>query len=193
MTIRPATSSDLDAIAALHVRSWRSTYRGIMPNDFLDGPVEDDRLSHWRELMEEVDGGRTTLVAEADDGVAGFVSATSSGEDGVDAYIEHIHVRPALKGAGIGRRLLAGAAHRLIAQGHLSVYLLVFSDNHQAIRFYERLGGVTTSDGTEEMAGSQIARSRVVWPNLAELARACRGRQASADQATGAAGVSDQS
>lgn len=193
MIVRPATTDDLDAIAILHVRSWRGTYRGILPDAFLDGPVEDDRLSHWHELMEEVEGGRITLVAEATDGIDGFVSATASGEDGVDAYIEHIHVRPALKGAGIGRRLLAEAADMLIAQGHGSVYLLVFSDNHQAIRFYERLGGVTTSDGTEDMAGSQIARSRVVWRNLAGLAVACRGRPVPADKAIGAPRVKDQS
>lgn len=193
MIVRPATTDDLDAIAALHGQSWRSTYRGIMPDDFLDGPVEDDRISHWYELMEEVDGGRTTLVAETDDGLAGFVSAASSSEDGVDAYIEHIHVRPTLKGAGIGRRLLAEAADRLVAQGHASAYLLVFSDNRQAIRFYERLGGVTTSDGTEDMAGTRIARSRVGWRDLAGLAMACRGQQVPADRVTDAAQLKDQS
>ncbi len=181
MILRPAKPDDLDAIASLHVQSWRGTYRGIMPDDFLDGPVEGDRLSHWRELMEEVGGGRIILVAEVDGALAGFVTAKPSGEDGVDAYIEHIHVRPALKGAGIGRKLLAEATDRLIGQGHGSAYLLVFSDNHQTIGFYERLGGVTTSDGTEQVAGRQIARSRVVWPNLAGLAMACRDRQMPAD------------
>jgi hypothetical protein len=27
-------------VAALHARSWRDTYAGIMPDDFLAGPVE---------------------------------------------------------------------------------------------------------------------------------------------------------
>lgn len=177
MVIRPAETADLNAIAALHVLSWRSTYRGILPNGFLDGPVEDNRLSHWQELIGRIGSGRTILVAEADDGLAGFVAAGPSEEDGVDAYIEQIHVRPDVKGAGIGRRLLGEAAGRLLAQGHASAYLLVFSDNRQAIRFHERLGGVTAADSMEEMAGAWIARSKVVWRDLAVLVEACRTRQ----------------
>lgn len=174
MIVRPATNDDLDAVAALHVQSWRSTYRGILPDDFLDGPVEDDRISHWQELMDGAGSGRAILVAEADDGLAGFVAVAPSNEHGADAYIEHLHVRPERKGAGIGRRLLGEAAERMVAQGHVSAYLLVYSDNRQAIHFYERLGGVTTSDGTEEIAGAQVSRSRVAWNDLAALAKLCR-------------------
>ena len=107
MTIRPAALADVDAIAALHVESWRTSYRGILPDAFLDGPVEEDRSSHWFELLEENGCGRTTLVAEGDDGIAGFVSVARSSEDGFDAYVEHMHVRPGRKG-----RASAGSCSR---------------------------------------------------------------------------------
>ena len=174
MIIRPATAADLEAIAALHAESWRTAYRGVLPDAFLDGPIEDDRIGHWRELMEGLGDERTVLVTNTDDGLAGFVSVAPSSGDGFDGYIEHIHVRPDLKGAGIGRRLLAEAADRLIAMGCGSAYLLVFDGNREAIRFYERLGGVTISDGTEDMAGGSIPRSRVEWVDLAGLSKACR-------------------
>ncbi len=173
MTIRSATLADVDAIAALHVESWRTSYRGILPNAFLDGPVEEDRSSHWFELLEESGSDRTTLVAEGDDGIAGFVSVTRSSEDGFDAYIEHIHVRPGRKGAGLGRQLLSAAVDRLIAKGCRSAYLLVFDDNSEAIGFYERLGGETERFGVEDMAGASIPRSRVSWRDLEALGRAC--------------------
>ena len=174
MIVRPVTLSDVEAIAALHVQSWRASYRGILPDAFLDGPVEDERVSHWLELMDSAGCGRVILTAETDDGTAGFVSVAPSGEDGFDAYIEHIHVRPDLKGSGIGRRLLAEAVDKLIAMGCGSAYLLVFEGNRQAIRFYERLGGETIPFGIEDMAGVSIARSRVAWRDLPALARACR-------------------
>jgi hypothetical protein len=33
--IRVATAADADAIAALHAESWRSAYRGLIPDDDL--------------------------------------------------------------------------------------------------------------------------------------------------------------
>ncbi len=174
MSIRPATLADVDAIAALHVDSWRASYRGILPDAFLDGPVEEDRASHWYELMEGVGDDRTVFVSEADDGLAGLVAVARSSEEGFDGYIEHIHVRPDLKGAGIGRQLMAAAADRLIAMGCASAYLLVFEGNRRAVRFYVALGGKSTRFGMEDMAGRSIPRLRVAWFDLSALARACR-------------------
>ena len=39
MIVRPAVPSDCDAIAALHSLSWRSTYRDILSDDYLDREV----------------------------------------------------------------------------------------------------------------------------------------------------------
>lgn len=174
MTIRPAATSDIDAIAALHALSWRTSYRRILPNAFLDGPVEGDRTSHWCEMMEGVGEERTVFVAEAGGNLTGFVSVARSSEQGFDGYIEHIHVRPDLKGAGIGRQLMAAAADRLIAMGCGSAYLLVFDGNRRAIRFYEALGGRSSPFGMEDMAGKRISRLRTAWYDLPALAKACR-------------------
>ncbi|GAA4247772.1 hypothetical protein [Dactylosporangium darangshiense] len=35
--IRPATVEDAGAVAAVHVGSWRAAYRGIVPQEHLDG------------------------------------------------------------------------------------------------------------------------------------------------------------
>ena len=43
VTFRPAAAGDAAAIAALHVESWRTAYRGLVPDEFLAGPVERDR------------------------------------------------------------------------------------------------------------------------------------------------------
>ncbi len=33
--VRDATSADAPAIARIHIDSWRSTYRGIVPHEYL--------------------------------------------------------------------------------------------------------------------------------------------------------------
>jgi len=37
VTIRLASVDDADAVSEVHVRAWQSAYRGVMPDDYLDG------------------------------------------------------------------------------------------------------------------------------------------------------------
>ncbi len=37
MIIRPARVEDAAEMAGVHVQSWRSAYRGLVPQDFVDG------------------------------------------------------------------------------------------------------------------------------------------------------------
>ena len=46
--IRTAVESDVEAIAHVHVASWRETYPGIMPQEILDGLREEQRVDQWR-------------------------------------------------------------------------------------------------------------------------------------------------
>ena len=65
ITYRPATVTDADRIAALHARSWQETYRGIMPDEFLDNEVENERLAVWQERFAGQPPDRHLIVAEA--------------------------------------------------------------------------------------------------------------------------------
>jgi hypothetical protein len=49
--IRPAAVHDARAIAEVHVESWKSTYRGIFPDDLLNGLSVEKRESSWRDLL----------------------------------------------------------------------------------------------------------------------------------------------
>lgn len=47
-SIRGATVADAEGIAHIHVASWRSTYRGIMPDALLAGLSMERRAANWR-------------------------------------------------------------------------------------------------------------------------------------------------
>ena len=65
--IRPARAADAPAIAALQAESWRNTYRGFLPDAYLDRDVFDDRDVAWRRRFGEApDRPVLTLVAEHD-------------------------------------------------------------------------------------------------------------------------------
>ena len=46
--LRQADARDADLIAAMHADSWARTYRGLLPDGFLDQEVVQDRLVHWQ-------------------------------------------------------------------------------------------------------------------------------------------------
>ena len=103
-------------------------------------------------------------IAEWDGTPAGFALwfynfSTFRGAHGI--YLEDLFVRPALRGKGIGRALLAALARRAVAEGCARLDWAVLDWNAPSIAFYEKLGaqpltGWTgyrlTDDGLERLA-----------------------------------------
>ena len=40
ITLRSVTASDAHLLAELHIASWRVAYRGLLRDEYLDGPIE---------------------------------------------------------------------------------------------------------------------------------------------------------
>jgi hypothetical protein len=50
MQIREATIADVTAIDRVHVESWRTTYRGLLPDDYLGNLTYAQREPLWHEI-----------------------------------------------------------------------------------------------------------------------------------------------
>ena len=113
------------------------------------------------------------LLLEDDGDVQGFVSVYWGKEPGIDAYLDNLHVRPGLRGGGIGPQLLAAAVKRLIELGAQSLCLWVFDQNAGAVRFYERLGGKAVEWGFDDFAGANAPHTKIAWDDLPDLLARC--------------------
>lgn len=143
--LRPALPHDAEAIGALHVRAWQAAYRGLLPDDLLDGlsiPVWVERrrkalLSPWGPLV-------ANHVWEGEAGVLGWASTGPTRDADLDASrvgeVYAIYLEPVAVGRGHGRVLLEHALGGLVAQGFGEVVLWVLAENARARRFYERAG-----------------------------------------------------
>src|SRR5688500_8442383 len=140
MSIRPATQADIPAIARVHVDSWRSTYRGIVPDEYLDSLTYANRERMWRQVLGEFAERHVAHVAEdADTGVVGFALGATADEPGFDGEMLAIYLLSDHQGVGVGRRLMATVAKDLAARGMGSLIVWVLAEN-PARRFYEALG-----------------------------------------------------
>ena len=172
--IRLAGASDADAIAQLHVVSWRGSYRGILPDAYLDGDVEAERAATWARFFAEPPPGAAAHVAPgAGQSLHGFIALETGHERGYDAVIENLHVAPDAQGRGLGRKLLAAGAAHLAAAGGTSACLWVYDANKAAIGFYKSLGGVIDAWGFDPFAGADAPHSRIGWPDLSVLRDHC--------------------
>jgi ribosomal protein S18 acetylase RimI-like enzyme len=138
LRLREAGPSDADAVAALHLASWRSAYRGILADAWLDGPAEADRLTLWRARLAEDPAARIVLVAEAAGALAGFACLERRADGPWGLLVDNLHARPDMRGRGIGRLLLRELAARVPDD---PVHLWVLEANAPARGFYARVGG----------------------------------------------------
>ena len=148
--IREADARDRDAIAALHLASWRDAYRGVLPDGFLDGALADELGALWtgRDLERTV-----TLVSDATDGLDGFACCLT---DRSVPYVDNLHVRPARRGGGTGAALMQALFARLRGAGHGMADLTVLEGNVRARAFYRRQGGIEGGARAAMLVGHPI-------------------------------------
>ena len=166
-TIRPARIDDAPAIARVHVDTWRSSYDGIVPADFLDNlgyrECEDGWMEHISNPREE-----RTLAAETGEGeIVGFISGGTSREDltGTDAEIYTLYVLKDFQGVGIGRQLFYEMVNDLAARGYDGLVVWVLMDN-PARGFYEKLGGHLSGEKVVSIGGMALLDGAYTWPDL---------------------------
>jgi GNAT superfamily N-acetyltransferase len=152
LVLRPLADADIDAVAAMTVRTWQAGYAGIMPAEVLEG-LDAAEFAEARRPRNAPPGART-LVAEDAGTIVGFVSfgphRRQNGEyvDGI-GEIYAIYVAPERWGTGAGRALIIAARNALAGAGRSELRLWVLAENHRARRFYERAG--MAPDGARDM------------------------------------------
>lgn len=144
---------DAAGIAHISVLGWQAAYRGLMPDEFLDGLDPDQRRHNWERTAGEA--GKLVLVArDREDTLAGFVAVRASPDADAGpstADVGALYVHPARWRQGVGKALLQGAVEASRERGFADVTLWVLEGNMRARCFYEALG--FRPDGATKVEG----------------------------------------
>jgi GNAT superfamily N-acetyltransferase len=135
--IRPATPEDAEAVARVHVETWRAAYAHALSAEGLASLSVTQRA--------EIHRRSPPVVAEVDGEIVGFVSVGPGSDPDTDGELYAIYVLPDRWGGGVGRALMQAGEDRLRELGHQHAILWVLEDNPRARRFYE--AGGWTPDG----------------------------------------------
>ena len=179
MIVRPATCDDSAAIAALHAASWRTAYRNILSDDYLDHHVVEDRQDLWAARFCKFDAMKHLVcVAEdapangAQSAIAGFVCVLLDEEPELGALLDNLHVASTRHGQGIGRQLIATAAAWVATrEPECAMHLWVYQANVKTVGFYQSIGGIEVEHRTVfTPAGNRAPVVRFEWKRPIALA-----------------------
>ena len=151
---RHAGLEDVAAMSHVLASSWKSAYRGIIDDEFLDA-LKD---SHWIDVLTTSIQTQTiyTMVLEEDEHVIG--AAVLSPEQ-MDIHLVSFYLLPEKIGQGFGHRFYNDIETEFKHKGFTKCILDVLHDNTRAIRFYEAHG---FSDTTKR-----------IYPQLGEYEYTC--------------------
>jgi ribosomal protein S18 acetylase RimI-like enzyme len=139
--MRPAVGEDADAIGAIHVRAWQAAYRGVMPDEYLDGLRIDDRAAGWRRHLTDLPPDQNVVVIVDSGRVVGFANLGPERDDSSnDGELYAINLDPDVWDRGLGRALLRHATDALEQLGYPEAVLWVVPQNQRARHLYESEG-----------------------------------------------------
>jgi GNAT superfamily N-acetyltransferase len=167
MEVRKAVLTDAKGIAKVHVDSWLSTYRGIIPDEFLDKLTYESREQLWEENISR----GNVFVAESKGRIVGFSSGgkeRSGKYQGFDGELRAIYLLEEYQGKGIGKLLVDPIIAELRRLTIYSMLVLVLKDNHSRM-FYEALGGTIIDTVEIEIAGKKLKELVYGWEDIRDI------------------------
>ncbi|WP_246939249.1 GNAT family N-acetyltransferase [Bacillus pinisoli] len=168
MDIRPALVEDANAIAKVHVDSWRTTYKDIVSQSYLDELSVEAREKLWKTVIPS--GG--VYVAENDIGqIVGFVSG---GRERTAEYPEFlgevyaIYLFESEQRKGVGKQLIKAVKDDLNSKGINSMLIWVLEENPSA-GFYESIGGQRIDSMEVAIGNAKYVEVAFGWKDIQHL------------------------
>lgn len=172
VAIRRGVIEDAAEASRMHARTWKVSYRGLVPDALLDGLAPSRWENGWRRGFESTDPTRTVHVAEIGGRIVGFAGsgrARAGAPPGYAGEVYAIYVDPDHQGKGIGRILLKKAAEGLAERRLVPVIIWTLFDNPRSRGFYESRGGTVVAERTEPFDGYELHEVGYGWRDAAPL------------------------
>ncbi len=149
MEIRLATPEDAKFVADIRVSTYQTSYRGYLPDDFLDSlKIDDDIIKMTEEYLKD---GMMYLAIEDNRPVANaHITDKESGIFDIDAL--YCHPKYQKRGAG---RLLVETLCKMKKEQGFKYCTISTLKNGPSVAFYERVGfkKLDVPDGKWSMRG----------------------------------------
>ena len=163
---------DAPEASRMHARTWKVSYRGLVPDKLLDELSPARWENGWRRGFESMDPTRVVHVAEVDGRIVGFAGGGRARDGAPPGYVGEvyaIYVDPDRQGQGIGKTLLKAAAEGLVERGLVPIVIWTLFDNPASRGFYGSRGGVVVGEKRAPFDGYELHEVAFGWRDPAPL------------------------
>jgi ribosomal protein S18 acetylase RimI-like enzyme len=135
--IRLACITDIEEASRVLAKSWKSAYRGIVDDDYLDTLS----YNHWIDFLATGlnNNGIIVLLMEDTQQIIGVAIVRKTENEGECCLVSFYLLSDKI-GRGFGHAFYSGIENELINIGFSSCVLDVLENNARAIRFYKAHG-----------------------------------------------------
>lgn len=167
MLIRKANIEDAAGIAKVQVDSWRTTFKGIVPDDFLESLSYNKRERIWKRAVVE---NNLYIAEDENNHITGFSVGGKERTGNYGTYsgeLYSIFILKRYQGTGIGRLLVKSVVDDLKKKKLNSMLIWVIEEN-PACRFYEALGGMKIDTQEIEIGGKKLNEVAYGWDDISD-------------------------
>jgi len=149
--IRKKEKKDCQAVAHVVTVAWNETYKGIVPDWFLEHLKENEEERAENSFNEFDENNNHQFVLEVDNEVVGFVNVGKTYDEEYEncGEIFALYIIGKYKGFGFGRKLVDTGIKELKALGYNSMLISCLKGN-PSNEFYKHIGGKYIKDGLFE-------------------------------------------
>lgn len=146
--IRKREKKDCSSIAKVVTVAWNETYKGIVPDWFLE-ELKNNESERAKKTLDEFDiNNNNQLVLEVNNQVVGFVNYGKSDDESYEncGEIFALYIIGKYKGNGFGRKLVEAAKKELKLLEFDKMIIACLKGN-PSNDFYKHIGGIYVKDG----------------------------------------------
>ncbi|MEF2098178.1 GNAT family N-acetyltransferase [Bacillus sp. CFBP9009] len=169
MKIRKAMEQDVRGIANVHINSWKTTYKGILPDQYLSSMNLEAKKKNWLRNLKMLHNA--TFVAESDNGeIIGFAAGgpEQTNDPHIQGEVYAIYFLQEYQRQGLGRKMIKAVIHELMIMEHQNLIIWALKDN-PSCGFYRALGGQVRAEKTVKMAGIELIEVGFGWEDIQDI------------------------
>jgi len=163
LEIRKAKAEDSRSILEVNVKTWCTSYEGIVPKSFLQYRIDtiEEQIKRCETTVEQDDN---VYVAVVDGQVVGIMSYGVGRNVGYENFgeIYTLYVLKEYQNQGIGKKLFLKGMQELKEKKYHSIIVNCLTEN-KANDFYAKMGGKVIGMHEIEIGGKKIKENTILY------------------------------
>ena len=158
--IEKPKKEDSEEIAKLVIDSWKTAYKGLINQKYLDNLNIEDSKNKWKKQIEE---NNDILIYRENNKILGVIKYGESEGDKEDGEVYILYVKPEEKGNGIGTKLFNTAKQELLKNDYKKMIVWCLDGNKIGEDFYLKSGGDKKEKRIYEVNGINVNENKLTF------------------------------